>query len=178
MTVAVSRVQAANVTGRRPAWLHGCVSPVDGGLARSKRPPSIESPREPQPVGRLDPRGSCRRSGRLLFIDTSKQRPLIPVGAFGPGTYDERQVFVLNEQDTCNPTDCTSRIQYLTNEPLSGNTFMLGFGEDAEGNIWALANETGIPLEETGLVTKLVRRCADKDFVNGNPDRRTPPCRD
>jgi hypothetical protein len=126
----------------------------------------------------LDPRGSCRRSGRLLFIDTSKQRPLIPVGAFGPGTYDERQVFVLNEQDTCNPTDCTSRIQYLTNEPLSGNTFMLGCGEDAEGNIWALANETGIPLEETGLVTKLVRRCADKDFVNGNPDRRTPPCRD
>ena len=55
---------------------------------------------------------------------------------------------------------------------------MPGFGEDARGNIWALANETGIPFEETGLVMKLVRRCADRDFVDGEPERRTPPCRD
>jgi len=88
------------------------------------------------------------------------------------------EVFVLNEQDNCNPKDCTPRVQYLTNGPLPGNTFMLGFGEDAKGNIWALANETGIPFEETGLVMKLVRQCADKDFVNGAPERQTPPCRD
>jgi hypothetical protein len=87
-------------------------------------------------------------------------------------------VFVLNERDTCSRKDCTPRVQYLTNGPLSGNTFMLGFGEDARGNIWALANETGIPFEETGLVMKLVRGCADKDLVNGDPDRQTPPCRD
>lgn len=76
------------------------------------------------------------------------------------------------------PKDCTPRVQHLTNGPLSGNTFMRGFGEDARGNIWAPANETGIPFEETGLVMKLVRRCADKDLVNGDPDRRAPPCRD
>jgi hypothetical protein len=55
---------------------------------------------------------------------------------------------------------------------------MPGFGEDARGNFWALANETGIPFEETGLVMKLVRGCADKDLVNGDPDPQTPPCRD
>ena len=41
-------------------------------------------------------------------------------------------------------------MEYLTNGPLNGNTFALGFGEDAHGNIWGLANETGIPFEETG----------------------------
>ncbi len=69
-------------------------------------------------------------------------------------------------------------MKYLTNGPLNGNTFMLGLGEDAHGNIWVLANETGIPFEETGLVMKLVRECADKDLVNGDPERRTPECRD
>jgi hypothetical protein len=111
-----------------------------------------------------------RLQGRYVFGDYSRR-----FSGVGNGN---GQVFVLNEQDACNPKDCTPRIQHLTNGPLSGNTFMLGFGEDAEGNIWALANETGIPFEETGLVTKLVRRCADKGFVNGDPDRRTPPCRD
>ena len=55
---------------------------------------------------------------------------------------------------------------------------MLGFGEDARGNIWALASETGIPFKETGLVMRLVRQSADKDLVNGQPEQRTPPCRD
>lgn len=88
------------------------------------------------------------------------------------------EVFVLREEDNRNPKDCTPRVQYLTNGPLNGNTFMLGFGEDARGNIWALANETGIPFKGTGLMTKLVRECADKDFVNGHPEPRTPDCRD
>jgi hypothetical protein len=108
--------------------------------------------------------------GRYVFGDYSRR-----FSGVGNGN---GQVFVLNEQDTCNPKDCTPRVQHLTNGPLSGNTFMLGFGEDARGNIWALANETGIPFEETGLVMKLVRRCADKDLVNGDSDRQTPPCRD
>jgi hypothetical protein len=105
-------------------------------------------------------------------------------GKYVFGDYSRRfnngvgEVFVLDEDDACDPDDCTPRVKYLTNGPLPGDTFMLGFGEDAEGNIWALANETGIPFEETGLVMKLLRECADKDFVNGQPDRRTPPCRD
>jgi hypothetical protein len=88
------------------------------------------------------------------------------------------EVFVLEEQDNCKPQYCTPRVKYLTNGPLPGNTFMLGFGEDARGNIWALANETGIPFKETGLVMKLVRQCADKDLVNGDPQPQSPPCRE
>ena len=113
-----------------------------------------------------DPRLRAIR-GRYVFGDYSR-RFLNGVG----------EVFLLREEDNCNPDDCTPRVEYLTNGTLPGDTFMLGFGEDAQGNIWALANETGIPFEETGLVMKLVRQCADKDFVNGNPERRTPPCRD
>ena len=29
---------------------------------------------------------------------------------------------------------------------------MLGLGEDAKGNLYVLAKETGIPFEETGLL--------------------------
>ena len=36
---------------------------------------------------------------------------------------------------------------------------MLGFGEDANGEIYVLANKTGVPFEETGVVMKLVRAC-------------------
>jgi hypothetical protein len=107
-----------------------------------------------------------RLRGRYVFGDYSRR--------FNNGV---GEVFVLDEDDACDPDDCTPRVKYLTNGTLPGNTFMLGFGEDAQGNIWALANETGIPFEETGLVMKLVRECAGKAPVNGEPDR-TPPCRD
>ena len=38
---------------------------------------------------------------------------------------------------------------------------MLGFGEDARGELYVLANHDGIPFEEEGVVMKVVRRCAD-----------------
>ena len=79
--------------------------------------------------------------GRYVFGDYSRR-----FSGVGNGN---GQVFVLNEQDTCNPKDCTPRVQHLTNGPCPGTPSMLGFGEDAKGNIWALANETGIPFEET-----------------------------
>jgi hypothetical protein len=108
--------------------------------------------------------------GRYVFGDYSRR-------FHGVGNGDG-EVFVLDEDDACDPEDCTPRVKYLVNGALPGNTFMLGFGEDAHGNIWALANETGIPFKETGLVMKLVRRCADKDFENGDLERRSPECRD
>ncbi len=55
---------------------------------------------------------------------------------------------------------------------------MLGFGEDARGELYALANETGIPFRETGLVMRLVRRCADEFLVNGRRDNSGNTCRD
>ena len=107
-------------------------------------------------------------------------------GRYVFGDYSRRflngngEVFWLSEESNCNPKDCTPRIFWLTNGPLNGNTFMLGFGEDARGNIWALANETGIPFEETGLVMKLVGECNDDAFMNGEPDNSsgTNTCRD
>ena len=87
------------------------------------------------------------------------------------------QVFWLDEKHNCDPKDCTPRIFYLTNGPLNGNTFLLGFGEDAKGNLYALANETGIPFKETGLVLKLVKECADDAPYNGFADQ-SPTCRD
>jgi len=104
-------------------------------------------------------------------------------GRYVFGDYSRRflngngEVFLLREENNCDPRDCTPRVEYLTNGPLNGNTFMLGFGEDAQGNLWGLANETGIPFGEKGLVMKLVRECADKASVNGRPDR-SPSCRD
>lgn len=104
--------------------------------------------------------------GRYVFGDYSRR--------FSNG---DGEVFWLAEENNCDPKDCTPRIFYLTNGPLNGNTFMLGFGEDAKGNLYALANETGIPFKETGLVLKLVRECASKAPYNGRPDQ-SPTCRD
>jgi hypothetical protein len=105
-------------------------------------------------------------------------------GRYVFGDYSRRflngngEVFILREENTCDPDDCTPRVEWLTNGPLPGNTFMLGFGEDARGELWALANETGIPFKETGLVMKLVRECADEPFQNGRTDNSGNQCRD
>jgi hypothetical protein len=104
--------------------------------------------------------------GRYVFGDYSRR--------FLNG---EGEVFWLAEENNCDPKDCTPRVFYLTNGPLNGNTFMLGFGEDARGNLYALANETGIPFKETGLVLKLVRECQGHAPYNGFPDN-SPTCRD
>ena len=109
----------------------------------------------------------ARRRGRYVFGDFSRR--------FLNGN---GEVFVLREENNCDPDDCTPRVEWLTNGPLGGSTFMLGFGEDARGELWALANETGTPFEETGVVMKLVRQCADEPFQNGTRDNSGNQCRD
>ena len=103
--------------------------------------------------------------GRYVFGDWSQN--------FNNGN---GQVFVLIEEDDCDPHECVPRVKHLTNDHL-GNFFVHGFGEDARGNLYTLGNEVGIPFEEEGLVFKLVDECADKRAVNGEPDE-TPDCRD
>ena len=117
-------------------------------------------------VFRGDEPGLGALRGRYVFGDYSRRTNN------GKGS-----VFFLDEDDTCDPEDCTPRVRFLTNGTIAGSTFMLGFGEDARGDLWALANETGIPFDETGLVMKLVGQCAGEDFVNGQPGQ-SPPCRD
>jgi glucose/arabinose dehydrogenase len=69
------------------------------------------------------------------------------------------EVFYLDENDRADPRDRTPKIFHLTNGPI--NVFVLGFGEDRRGELYVMANKTGIPFEETGIVMKVVRRCAD-----------------
>jgi hypothetical protein len=40
------------------------------------------------------------------------------------------------------------------------NMFVHGFGEDAAGELYVLASKKGIPFGETGIVMKIVPRCA------------------
>jgi hypothetical protein len=106
--------------------------------------------------------------GRYVFGDWSRR--------FLNG---EGEVFYLDETDSTaqDPNQRHDpRIFFLTNGPLSGNTFVFGFGEDAQGNLYVMGNETGIPFKETGIMGKIVRRCAQQSFRNGFP--ASPDCRD
>jgi hypothetical protein len=69
------------------------------------------------------------------------------------------EVFFLDEADAADPHRRTPKVFFLTNGPI--NRFMLGFGEDRRGELYALANKPGIPFGEEGLVMRIVPRCAD-----------------
>ena len=69
------------------------------------------------------------------------------------------RVMYVVESDRANPHDRTPKVFNLVNGHL--NVFVLGFGEDRRGELYVLANKTGGPDQETGLVMKIVRECAD-----------------
>lgn len=69
------------------------------------------------------------------------------------------RVMYVDEADAADPEDRTPRIFNLINGHT--NVFVLGFGEDAAGELYVLANKPGIPFEEQGIVMRVVRRCAD-----------------
>jgi len=74
------------------------------------------------------------------------------------------RVMYVDEADRANPERRTPKVFNLVNGHI--NLFVLGFGEDANGEIYVLANKPGVPFEETGVVMKLVRACT------GNTDCR------
>lgn len=69
------------------------------------------------------------------------------------------RVMYVDESDRADPHDRTPKVFNLVNGHI--NLFVLGFGEDARGELYVLANKTGGPDDETGVVMKLVRECAD-----------------
>jgi glucose/arabinose dehydrogenase len=69
------------------------------------------------------------------------------------------RILYVVENDRADPEDRTPKVFNLVNGHL--NVFVLGFGEDANGELYVLANKTGGPAEETGLVMRVVRECAD-----------------
>jgi glucose/arabinose dehydrogenase len=68
------------------------------------------------------------------------------------------RVMYVVEEDRADPRDRTPKVFNLVNNHL--NVFVLGFGEDEKGELYVLANKTGGPDEETGLVMKIVDDCA------------------
>lgn len=75
------------------------------------------------------------------------------------------RVMYVDEADRANPEDRTPNVFNLVNGHI--NLFVLGFGEDANGELYVLANKSGGPGGETGVVMKLVRECAgDADCRN------------
>jgi glucose/arabinose dehydrogenase len=74
------------------------------------------------------------------------------------------RVLYVDETDAADPRDRTPKVFNLVNGHI--NLFVLGIGEDMEGELYVLANKTGGPDEETGVVMKLVREC------NGEADCR------
>jgi glucose/arabinose dehydrogenase len=89
-----------------------------------------------------------RLRGRYVFGDYSD----------GLNSGNGRVMYVV-EGDRADPRDRTPRVFNLVNGHL--NVFVLGFGEDADGELYVLANQTGGPDGDTGLVMKVVARCAD-----------------
>jgi hypothetical protein len=67
------------------------------------------------------------------------------------------RVMYVVENDRANPDRRTPKVFNLVNGHL--NLFVLGFGEDEKGELYVLANKTGGPAGETGVVMKLVRDC-------------------
>ncbi|HET7398196.1 MAG TPA: PQQ-dependent sugar dehydrogenase [Intrasporangium sp.] len=67
------------------------------------------------------------------------------------------RVMYVREGDQANPKVRTPGVFNLVNGHI--NLFVLGFGEDRDGELYVLANKTGGPDGDTGAVLKLVREC-------------------
>ena len=66
---------------------------------------------------------------------------------------------VSRRRDVADPHERTPKVFNLINGHT--NVFVLGLGEDRQGEVYVLANKPGIPFEEEGMVLRIVRRCAD-----------------
>ena len=86
-------------------------------------------------------------------------------GKYVFGDYSHRpnsgngRVMYLDPNFNPDPKDATPRVVNLVNGKI--NVFVHGFGEDAAGELYVLASKTGVPFEETGLIMKIVPRCAE-----------------
>jgi glucose/arabinose dehydrogenase len=68
------------------------------------------------------------------------------------------RVLYVDESDRANPERRTPKVFNLVNGHI--NLFVLGFGEDENGELYVLANKTGGPDQETGVVMRLTRQCS------------------
>jgi glucose/arabinose dehydrogenase len=67
------------------------------------------------------------------------------------------RVMYVDETDAADPEDRTPNVFNLVNGHI--NLFVLGMGEDANGELYVLANKSGGPDEERGVIMRIVREC-------------------
>src|SRR5919202_680084 len=77
------------------AYGSGLTAPLYGTFAPGPGPKPGDTTTQPNILYVVDQDGplwavDVRTGAKRLFINTRTQRPLIPLGAFGPGTFDER----------------------------------------------------------------------------------------
>jgi hypothetical protein len=71
--------------------------------------------------------------------------------------YRVTKMMYVDEEGRADPEDRTPNVFNLVNGHI--NQFVLGFGEDMNGELYVLANRSGGPGAETGVVMKLVPEC-------------------
>jgi glucose/arabinose dehydrogenase len=119
------------------------------------------------PAGLIDPQAEYDHDEGVAtiggFVYRGTELPALR-GHYVFGDYSHRlnsgtgRVMYLDMAFNPDPKDATPRILNLVNGTL--NVFVHGFGEDAAGELYVLASKKGIPFGETGLVMKIVQRCA------------------
>lgn len=119
-----------------------------------------------QPAGLIDPVAQYDHDegvatiGGFVYRGSAipRLRGTYVFGDYSDGlTSGNGRVMYVDETDRANPDDRTPNVFNLVNGHL--NVFVLGFGEDADGELYVLANKTGGPDEETGVVMRLVPEC-------------------
>jgi hypothetical protein len=107
--------------------------------------------------------GWREKEGTFLFNPNGFE--LFGFASDGFNSANGRVMYVV-EDDRADPEDRTPNVFNLVNGHI--NLFTLSFGEDMRGEIYVLANKTGGPDEETGVVMKLVRECTGEAACRGD----------
>jgi hypothetical protein len=119
------------------------------------------------PAGLIDPVAQYDHDEGVAVVGGFVYRGSLVPGLQGHyvfGDYSHRlnsgngRVMYLDKNFNPNPKDATPRVLNLVNGTI--NRFVHGFGEDAAGELYVLGTKTGIPFEETGIILKIVPRCA------------------
>jgi glucose/arabinose dehydrogenase len=119
------------------------------------------------PAGLIDPVAEYDHDEGVAvvggFVYRGQANPALR-GRYVFGDYSHRpksgngRVMYLDPDFNPDPKDATPRVLNLVNGKI--NVFVHGFGEDAAGELYVLASKKGVPFGDTGLIMKIVPRCA------------------
>lgn len=121
------------------------------------------------PVGLIDPIAQYDHDEGVAtiggFVYRGSELPEL-YGTYVFGDYSDGfnsangRVMYVDETDNSDPDERTPNVFNLVNGHI--NLFVLGIGEDMNGELYVLANKSGGPDEERGVVMKVVRECDDE----------------